>query len=210
MTLNKMIKDHFLKNLVLYIIIILSFTVGVSTGAFTVNVLDYTQIDDLSEYIQEFFYIINMQDVNNVELLKASLFNNIKLIVILWILGMTIIGIPFVLIIIGIKGFVIGFTVGFFIKCLNFKGVIFALLGILPQNLILVPCFIFLGMTSVNFSLTMIKNKTKVKHRKDNFKVQFLSYCVCVLIVIFIMVIGSIIEAYITPVFIKSITASMG
>lgn len=198
-----------MKHLILYSIIILSFTIGISTGAFTVNALSFSQIEELSEYIQEFFYVINMQTVNHMDLLKFSILNNIKIIVVLWILGMTIIGIPFIVIVIGIKGFVIGFTVGFLIKCLSFKGVLFAILGILPQNLILVPCYIFLGITCMNFSLSMIRSTSRTKYKKEDFKVQFLSYCVLLAFVALIMMIGSVVEAYFTPVFIKMLTASI-
>lgn len=181
-TIQALIKGHFIKNLFLYIIIILSLTVGISTGAFTVNALSDSQTDELFTYIQDFFYILNAQDINNTELFKLSVFNNIKTLLILWFLGITIIGIPFILLIIGIKGFVIGFTVGFLIKSLNFKGIVFTFLGILPQNLIIIPCYIVLGITCINFSLSMIRNKVKTKYRKENIKTQFFSYSTFVIL----------------------------
>lgn len=207
-TLNDVIKSHFMKNLMLYIITILSFTIGIATGAFTVNALSNSQVEELFSYIQEFFYIVNTQNVNASELFKLSIFNNIKTLALLWILGITVIGIPLILIIIGIKGFMIGFTVGFLIKCLSFKGVLFTFLGILPQSLIIIPCYIVLGIICINFSLSMIRNKTKIKYRREDIKTQFLSYSTLVLLIFLLLTIGSIIEAYITPVFIKSITVT--
>ncbi|MCG8501767.1 MAG: stage II sporulation protein M [Firmicutes bacterium] len=204
-TLNDGIKNHFMKNVVLYIIVILSFTVGICTGAFTVNALDYTQYEELSVYVQEFLNVVNMQDIDHLELFKVSMFNNIKTVVLLWILGITVIGIPFILIIIGIKGFVIGFTVGVMMKVLSTRGIFFSLVGILPQNLIMIPCYIVLGIVCINFSLSLVRSQVKKRYRKENIKSQFIAYSTCVFLAFFFLTIGSVIEAYVTPVFVKLI-----
>ncbi|NLY43819.1 MAG: stage II sporulation protein M [Clostridiaceae bacterium] len=209
-TINDIIKSHFMKNIVTYAITILSFTIGISTGAFTVNALSNTQSKELYSYLQEFLYIMGTQDsINAVELLKLSVFNHLKFIIIFWVLGITVIGIPVILIIIGIKGFTIGFTVGFLIRYLDFKGVLFTILGILPQSLIVIPCYILVAVICINFSLSIARSRTKTKYRRDDVRTQFFSYSTFVLLSFFVLVVGSIIEAYITPVFIKLLAETL-
>lgn len=202
-TFSTVLREHFVRNIAIYFVIILAFTIGVCTGAFTVNVLDYNQYDELSNYIKDFFSIIQGQDINHTELFKTSIYNNLKMVLLLSILGVTVIGIPLVLIIIGIKGFVIGFTVGFLVKVLDLKGVFFSLLGILPQNLIIIPCYIFLGFLCIDFSISMVRSRTRAKYRKEDIKTQLLTYGSFLLIIFLLLVAGSVVEAYITPVFIK-------
>lgn len=195
-----------MKNIALYLITILSFTIGISTGAFTVNALGDTQSDELYSYLQEFLYIMGTQDsVNVTELLKLSIFNHLKIIIILWVLGITVIGIPLILIIIGIKGFTIGFTVGFLIRYMDFKGVLFTVLAILPQSIIVIPCYILAAVICINFALTIARSRTKKKYRKEDIRTQFFSYSTIIILLFFVLMIGSIVEAYITPIFIKFI-----
>ena len=199
-----MIKSHFMNNIILYAVIILSFAVGISTGAITVTALSQEQSTELCNYMKDFFSVLNTQNISNLDLFKTSIFDNIKNIILLWFLGITVIGIPFVLIMIGLKGFVTGFTVGFLIRYLGFKGVIFSLVGILPQSLIVVPCYIALGVICIAFSLTIFKNRSS-KHRREDIKTSFLAYTTLILILLCLVSLGSVVEAYVTPVFIKSL-----
>ncbi len=196
-----------MKNLVLYVIVVLAFVIGICTGAFTVNALNENQYVELSTYVEDFFYILSGQEIGHSELFKISVMNHIKTVAVLWVLGITVIGIPVILIIIGIKGFVIGFTVGFFIKALSFKGLLFSILGVFPQSLIVIPSYIFFSVACMSFSLSMIKTCMKTKYRQVNIKNQLSSYSILAFIIFLILILGSIIEAYITPVFIKAISS---
>jgi len=206
-SMNDFIKEHFLQNIVLYIIVTLSFTIGVSTGALTVNALNGTQNEELMNYLNDFFRMVSEQNINNLEILKISVSNNIKQVIFLWIFSITVIGIPFILILIGIKGFVTGFTVGFLIKYFNAKGILFSIVGIFPQSLIMVPCYVLLGVMGINYSVSTLKNNKKSNRtgrlRKEDVKAKFLLYSTMVIIIFCILTLGSIVEAYISPVFIK-------
>ncbi len=202
-TVKNIVKKHFINNLSLYIIVTLSFTIGICTGAFTVNTLNLEQSKELATYLQEFINILGVQSINNVELFNLSIFNNMKTVILLWVLGITVIGIPFILIIIGIKGFVTGFTVAVIIQNLNFKGLLFAFLGIFPQNLIIIPCYIIIGVICIKFSILLFKSIKR--HIHSDLKTAFITYSTAILLLLFVLVIGGLIEAYISPILIKSI-----
>ena len=202
-TLNYAIKEHFMQNIAIYGIIIIAFIIGICAGAFTVNLLNYSQYRELHAYIETFFDVMHGQEINHGQLFKISVLNNVKIMMLLTVLSFTVIGIPFVLIIIGVRGFVLGFTVGFFVKMLNMKGMFLSILSILPQNLIFIPCYIVLGFLCISFSLSHVRKKNKPKNRKADIKIQLLTYSIMMVFMFLLLTVGSIIEAYITPVFIK-------
>ena len=206
--MNELLKEHFMNHIILYFITILSFTIGICAGAFTVNALDGIQAEELYAYLEDFFYIINGQNIEHGALFRLSLYNNIKMVLLLWLFGITVVGIPFILITIGIKGFGIGFTVGCLIKSFSFQGILFTFLGILPQNLIMIPCYIILAIVCINFSLSMLNNRKNKRHGKHELRTEFLNYCTIVVIILFVLIFGCIVEAYIVPVFIKTISTA--
>lgn len=182
------------------------FAVGVSAGAFTVNGLSSLQREELDIYFKGFLQLLDYQSIDSSELFKISLVENLKIVGILWILGVMIIGIPFIYIVIGLRGFITGFGSGFIIKVLGLKGVVFTMLTIIPKEIVIIPCVIALGVNGINFSLSIIKSKS-IKHlSKESIKSNFMTYCFTTLFYIFIIFLGILIEVFITPVFMRIIT----
>ncbi|HEX9060960.1 MAG TPA: stage II sporulation protein M [Clostridia bacterium] len=200
-----MILNHVKNNIKTYFALTLAFIIGLSAGAFTVNGLSTVQREELVNYFKGFLQLINGQSIDSGELLKASLYDNIKIIAVLWILGVTIIGIPFIYLIIGIRGFITGFTSGFIIEAIGYKGIIFTLLALLPKEILIIPCILALGVNGINFSLDIIKNKS-IKHiSKENLRTSLLAYCFVTLFYSGLIIPGILTEAYITPTIIKLI-----
>ena len=180
-TIRKLLLQHIHINMRLYFSLLLAFCIGISAGAFTVNGLNAIQRDELSYYFKGFIQLIDTQKLESSELLKISLFENLKTAFILWVLGVTIIGIPFIYVVVGIKGFITGFTSGFIIKITGMRGVLFTLFAVLPKEIIIVPCIIALGVYGINFSLSIIRNKS-IKHlSKDGLRSNFFAYCLVTL-----------------------------
>lgn len=68
------------------------------------------------------------------------------------------IGLPIILLLLFLKGMVIGFTIGFFVQQMGWKGFLLSFVSVLPQNLIIIPIFIVVAVISVSFALQLIKN----------------------------------------------------
>jgi stage II sporulation protein M len=186
-----------------FFILFMAFIAGVAAGGFTVNGLSTIQSDELTNYFQGFLQLMQNQNVDGGELLTISLTENLKIIGTLWVLGMTIIGIPFIIAVMGIKGFITGFSCGLIIKVIGVKGILFTLFGILPKELILVPCIIALGVNGIDFSLKIIRNRPVKKAFKRGLKTDFLQYCLITLFLCGIALVGILVESYVTPVFIR-------
>lgn len=196
-TLFSYLKGNFL----LFIIIVIVLLVGIVLGSISIKTLNNLQKDNLIEYINLFFQKVNIDTINNNVVLKHSIINNIKFIFIIWVLGLTIIGIPFIMLLIFIKGFTIGFTVGFIVDELGFKGIIFSTISLLPQNIIIVPSFIIIGVTAISFSILLLKSRNSLE--KFSLLQQIAGYTVLIFIILLIVIVGCFVEAYISPVFMK-------
>lgn len=206
--INETIKKHIQGNLMIYFFVILFFMIGISSGAFMSKALTESENKDLITYLKNFFSIVDSKSINNFSILKQSLLNNFQTGIIIWILGVTVIGIPLILLLIALRGFIIGFTVGFFAKQMGLKGMIFSLVSILPQNILIVPSTIFVGVLGISFSLMLIKNMTR-KSGKYNVVNQFFIYTTIMAIIHIVIAVGCLIEAYISPFFIKYISTYM-
>ena len=187
----------------MYFLLMMTFIVGVSAGAFTVNGLSAMQADELNNYFHGFLQLLGNQTVDGNELLKIALVANAKLVAVLWMLGVTIIGIPFIFAITGIRGFITGFSSGFILKTLGAKGVLFTICSLLPKEIIIVPCTIALGVNGVNFSLNMIKSRSIKHFSKESLKKNFIAYCFITAFYSCFIFAGILVEAYIIPVIVK-------
>ncbi|MFA5524262.1 MAG: stage II sporulation protein M [Tissierellales bacterium] len=200
------IKDAFYKNIkdnfTLYFLLALALMIGISAGAITVNILNEDQSQNLISFLDSFFKVLSQEKIDSFTLLKHSFINNFQTIIIIWILGITVIGLPIIIIIVVLRGFIVGFTVGFLINELGFKGFAFSLLTILPQNIFVIPGLIILAVLSINFSIKIVTSKTK-RGSKFSFISELTSYSITTAMISVLIIIGSLVEAYITPIFMR-------
>jgi stage II sporulation protein M len=202
--------QHVKDNASIYFSMLLAFIVGISAGAFTVNGLSSAQRDELVNYFKGFLQLFTYQKLDSSELFKVALLENLKIVAILWALGVTIIGIPFIYVIIGIRGFITGFSSGFIIETIGARGLLFTVCALIPKEIIVIPCIIALGAYGINFSLRIIKSKSVKHFTKQSLKSSFFAYCLVTVFFTSVIFAGILVEAYVTPVFIRMITPLMG
>ncbi|MBP1949498.1 stage II sporulation protein M [Virgibacillus litoralis] len=149
--------NHVKEHATIYIFMIILFLTGVIFGAIIVNSMNWAQKEDLFFYLERFFgEIADKEQIENTEILKSSFFYHAKYLFLLFILGLSVIGLPIVWILLFLKGLVVGFSVGFIVNQLGMKGLLLASLSIAPQNIIIIPIYIIAGSLSMIFSLTLL------------------------------------------------------
>ncbi len=194
---------HVQSNMIIYFLVCMFFIIGISSGAFTIRALGEYQKQELINYIQNSFQILNHQPVKEVSVFKQSILNNLQTGAFIWILGITVIGIPIILILIAIRGFIIGFTVGFFIDQLGIKGMLFSLISVLPQNIFIIPGILVVAVIGISFSKMIIRNKINKSYNTHNIFKQFILYSTIISFIFLIILLGCMVEAYIIPIFIR-------
>lgn len=207
---NKMINSitkHIQENFWLYALSLLCTCIGIVLGIYTVKYMNTLDKNDLINVLSEFSSAAATQNVEHRSIFLESLKNNLPIVIGIWFLGLTVVGIPIILILNILKGFTIGFTVSFFISALGIKGLWISILGVLPQNIIYLPCIIFLSVIAMEYSLMLIKNKG-IKHINSSIFQGASRYTILFSIIILVMGIGMIIEIYMTPQIVKLVLAS--
>ncbi|MDN5344890.1 MAG: stage sporulation protein, partial [Clostridia bacterium] len=97
-----------------------------------------------------------------------------------------------------LKGFILGFTVGFLVQQKALQGIAFSLLAILPPNLIQIPALFMAAMLGISFSISLIQG-----HKMDGIGVmpRFVAYSFFMLLVMVLLIGGGLLEAYLSPLF---------
>ncbi len=189
-------------NLVLFLLISFLFALGTITGIVTVNQLPQEQLNSLSNYLDNFITVISeQQSIEYYNVFLSSLSYNSLLLGLIWILGITMVGIPVIVTLVFFRGLSFGFTVGFLIDSTAIKGVLLTLLAILPHNILFIPCFFMVSVASISFSLLLIKNQ--VKSKSISILPELMNYTLLFIIIGIGFVAGSLIEAYISPTFMR-------
>jgi stage II sporulation protein M len=200
--------SYFREHSSIFLFIVVLFLMGVIFGAIVVNSMSITQKEDLFYYLSQFFgQISNGKVADNNDLFMQSFLHNSKFIGLMWILGISIIGLPVILILLFIKGMVVGFTVGFLVNQMGMKGFLLAFVSILPQNLITIPVFIMMAAFSVIFSMRMIKKQFMKKYAQPVLP-YFKKYIFVLLISIVFISAASGIEAFLSPWLMKMLITS--
>lgn len=201
--------SYFREHSSIFLFIVVLFLMGVIFGAIVVNSMSITQKEDLFYYLSQFFgQVSSGKDAEDNNLFLQSFFHNSKFIGLMWILGISIIGLPIILILLFIKGMVVGFTVGFLVSQMGWQGFMLAFVSILPQNLIIIPVFILMAALSVIFSLRMIKKQFMKKYAQPILPF-FKRYIVSLIIAVIFISAASGVEAYLSPWLMKTIISNL-
>jgi stage II sporulation protein M len=183
-----------------YILVTLLFAVGIVFGALAINTLEPGQLEELTVFIEQFFSELDVQlaTSSGLSLLRASLNLELKTLALIFLLGLTVIGIPVILAVVFIRGFVIGFTVGFLAYERGLRGIAFALAAVFPQNLFAVPAVVLAGVTGIVFSLFILRRRRR--QWRTNLLHEFAGYAAIFTLAVAGVTAGALVKAYVSPV----------
>lgn len=176
-------------------------TLGIISGSIFLIIINQTDKTSVIEQITNFMNNINNNNINNVQALKNSLFNNFTYVMLIWILGMSIIGIIFNIFFIYIKGFVIGFSISSLIYVYGVKGILASFIYIFPHQILNIFIIIILGIYSIMFTNNLYK--VILGNRNTGIRNFIKKYLYILLISIIITIISSLIETFFTPALFK-------
>lgn len=200
---RKGVIEHIRGRWLAYLLAILVFVVGTIGGAITVKAISFHQRQDLISYLNTYFESMMVGKLEPASWQSVA-WANFQTVILLWVCGLVVFGVPGILVVLFARGFIVGFSVGFLVDELGLKGFLFALASVIPHNLVAVPALIGLGASGIAFSLSVVfGHKARATRRSISPAAQ---YSLHALLFAILMVVASLIEVYITPVFIKAAT----
>ncbi|MGM8211676.1 stage II sporulation protein M [Virgibacillus sp. W0430] len=203
-----LVVNHVRDHATIYIFMIILFLTGIVFGAIIVNSMNFVQKQDLFFYLDRFFgQILNGHIIENKEIVKESFIFHAKYLLLLFVLGLSVIGLPIVWILIFVKGMVIGFSVGFIVNQLGVKGLILASISIVPQNILIIPIYITAGSLSMIFSLALL---SKLFSRKisQSIAAPFLNYAAIFALLLSVALVAALLEAFVANEAVKAFIKS--
>jgi stage II sporulation protein M len=157
---GSMLRDYMKEHLWLYIFVAVLFLTGAVFGAVMVGALTLDQKQEMARHLGSFLQSVgDNRDPGGLVSFQQALSGNVRWVLLIWILGLSVIGLPLIFILNFLKGVLVGFTAGYLAGQYAWKGVLFALVSVAPQNLLIVPAIVISSVTAMAFSLYMIKNR---------------------------------------------------
>ncbi|HZH59270.1 MAG TPA: stage II sporulation protein M [Metabacillus sp.] len=204
---SAMIKQHLKEYSSIYLFVFVLFLMGVIFGAIIVNSMNLSQKEDLYYYLNRFFgQVAEGKVASAADMFHQSFFHNLKYLGLMWILGISIIGLPVILVMLFIKGMVVGFTVGFLVNQLGLKGFLLSFVTVLPQNVLLIPAFIIMCSVAISFSLKIIRQLFVKKSNTLEAPLSlFMRYASVFIFIGMLAVLASGFEAYASPFLMKNV-----
>ena len=193
------VEDYLQENLAVYFFVTLLFIIGIAFGALAVKALNDGQKAEILGYLQVFLQGIDGTLAGTEALLQQSVLTNLKTLGLVWFFGLLVLGLPVVLVILFTKGFALGFTVGFLVYELGWKGVLFSFASVLPANLFFVPALFIMTVAAVSFASVVVKGR--LLRQGGALYPQIFRYAVLAIGAGGVSLLGSLVEVYISPVF---------
>lgn len=193
--IKQLILNHFYENIKAYIIVIIIFIIGIVAGVIFINNTNETQSTEIQNYITSFINSLKQDyHIDKLELLKKSLGDNFILILTMWFIGSTVIGIPIIFGIVLFRGFCIGYTVSSIIASLGVqKGLIFLFTTVFLQNLIFIPVVICMTVSCIRLYKSIMRDK-----RRENIKLEIIRHTLFSIVLIIFLIVAALVESYIS------------
>lgn len=188
------------KRINLFVIFVI--VLGIISGTLFLLALSDTDKELVVNQITTFIKNINDNNINNFTAFKNSIIENLIFISIIWILGMSIIGIIFNIFAIYLKGFTLGFTLASFFHIYKYKGLLAGFIYIFPNSIINIFATIIVGVYSIILT-TYLWKVIFIKDRSNNISKFLKKYLIILLISICLIGISSLCESYLVPSLLK-------
>lgn len=190
------LKSLFVFNKKVFVFLFCLMIIGIIFGSSFPIFLSSEDKSLVSQYLSDFIIQVN-NGCDFAFLLGNGLSVNFIFLFLIWILGISIIGIPVVLFLFFFKCFIFGFSISSIIINYGFKGILFSLVYIFPHYVINLIIFTFITNYSFIFSFKLIG--LIFKKNSFNISVSFNKYLKIFIVSIIFIFISVLYESFINP-----------
>ena len=187
----------------LFVFLLVLMIIGISVGSILVTILNSSDKNLTIEYINEFTNNIKDNKLDYLFALKNNLFSNLSYIILIWLLGISIIGLPIMLIMFFSKSFILGFSIGAVLETYKAKGILFSLVYVFPGQVIDLLFLLLLMMYAMSFSFKLIY--AIFKKKSLDFKLVMNRYFKIFLLVLIVTLLMTLYDTFLMPKLIKLI-----
>lgn len=175
---------------------------GIISGTIFSIIIKNSDKEIVVNKISTFMNSINTNNINNLEAFKNAIIENGIYVILMWIMGLSVIGVIINTFLTYLRGFITGFTISSFIMIYKYKGILSSLIYVFPTTLINLLLTILIGVYSFTFTIVLFKsifNKTNTLNIKHYLR----KYFIVLLISLGLVLLSSLSEAFILPSLMK-------
>lgn len=200
----KISKDKLFIQKRIYIVLLILLAIGIFLGLCTPLILSSENTEILSASITSFFNNVLNNQINYQMGLTNSLLTNFVFLFSIWILGISLIGFPIVLILLVYKGFIFGFSISSIIKVYGLKGILGAFTYVFPGMILALVTAVLLCFYSTSFSIKLFRYLFLKENL--NFKMIMNKYLKILFISVISFSLVTLSDVYLAPVFMRVFT----
>lgn len=185
----------------IFVFLFVLMLMGIIAGSIFTTILNSSDKELVINHLNEFIDNINNNRLDYLFALKNNLITNISYVILIWLLGISVIGLPIIIIMFFTKCFILGFSVGAVLTTFKLKGILVSLVYVFPGQVISLLFLLLLMMYSMSFTFKMIY--AILKKKSIDFKLIMNKYFKILLIVLGTIILMSLYDTYLMPRLIK-------
>ena len=175
---------------------------GIISGAIFYTIVSHEEKLAIIKQINNFITSISKNNLDTGLAFKNSLFSNGILVVLIWILGMSVIGMLVNIFIVYLKSFIAGFSIASIIGAYGIKGIPASFIYVFPGQIIDIIAISIMGIYSVIFSLYIIK---LIIYKNNTNRNMLKKYMTIFILSLLLVLLAALFEAYFLPALMKLI-----
>lgn len=175
--------------------------IAIACGSIFTVMLNNSDKELTINYINNFINNISNNKLDYLDALQNGFFNQFTFVIVIWLLGMSVIGIPVILFMYFSKIFVLGFSISSIIVNYGLKGCLISFAYIFPHQIINIIVYTVLTLSSIKVAGKILYSI--LKKEKIDFKITLNNYLLTLIISLGVSILMILFEVYITPKFIN-------
>ncbi len=196
----KTAKEFLKNNMTVFLIALIIFVLSISIGAVVSLRLSADDAGELKEYIVPYLEDNIISKISFSDIFKTSAQNHLKFIITAAVGAVSLYTLPLFLFAFALKGYQLGFTIGFISDNFGPKGIALALSSVIVFYLLSVPMYFLVFMVETNYVLKKSKLYNGSKGKNSIFP-----YFIFLLIIYFFLCVSGLVESVLTPLIISFI-----
>ncbi len=196
----KTAKEFLKNNMTVFLIALIIFVLSITLGAIVSLRLSADDIQELKEYIVPYLEDDIISKISFSDIFKTSAQNHLKFIITAAVGAVSLYTLPLFIFAFAIKGYQLGFTIGFISDNFGPKGIALALSSVIVFYLLSVPIYFLTFMIETTYVLKKSKLYNGSKGKNSIFP-----YFIFLLIIYFFLCVFGLVESVLTPLIISFI-----
>lgn len=175
---------------IIFIILNLFFLIAILIGVFYFKSVLNNNFFEENPNILENIDFTEFRNIDKKSMFFEILFKNSLLLILMWIIGLSVLGIPILILIILYDGFSLGITISYILSTLGFyEGYKFIYITMYVTALINTGVIILLCNSAAKVTFNILKQKSSIKS-------EFIRHSVISIIAMFLLIISSVLEVF--------------